>query len=300
MGESLDLDEGDCWSFYIKDIDETIFTEFLHFLYTGELAQKNMEHCTVLKQLGTEFNVPSLITYVENMENELGELNPSIATWLVDRSAELSKKIFFQKSDLADFSITIEGQSFPLHTIFVSSRCEVLKAMLKYANHQEKNLKLEDAKIDTFMIFLEFLYTSHMPEFEDEKLFELLLLADQFQSPRLVSWCEYLFTKVIERKCEQTIEHADFDVIALLNTCSRCNAEQLEAWCLHFISSNYGPMSKRQEFEEGLQQKHREYIEEHQWPPKSYYNDLEVFEQELEAYNKKYGKSTDGEKCSIM
>ena len=75
-------------------------------------------------------------------------------------------------------------------------------------------------------------------------------------------------------RCEKTIEHAEFDVIGLLNVCSRCNADQLRDWCLHFISSNYAPMSKRPEFE-NLTEDHRAYIEEHQWPPKTYYESLD-------------------------
>jgi len=70
-----------------------------------------------------------------------------------------------------------------------------------------------------------------------------------------------------------------------------CNANQLTAFCLHFVSVNYGPMKKRAEWK-NLTGENLDYAEEHQWPPKSYLK-------ELEAYEKLIGGGKD-EKCVIM
>jgi len=51
----------------------------------------------------------------------------------------------------------------------------------------------------------------------------------------------------------------------------------LAAFCLHFVASNYQPMSKRAEFKT-LEGENKDYVEEHQWPPKAYLEELAAYE----------------------
>ena len=44
------------------------------------------------------------------------------------------------------------------------------------------------------------------------------------------------------------------------------NAEQLEKWCLHFISTNYSSFTQLPEFST-LSESDRAYIEKNKWPP---------------------------------
>merc|ERR1719210_1506236 len=176
-----------------------------------------------------------------------------------------------------------------LHRILCSHRCEVLGTMIQYATREQRPLNLE-CDIDTFMVILEFLYTSHLSDNFDksdsQRLLTLLTESNKFRIPRLISYCEYLFTKVVEKSVEESLEKAEFDVIGLLELADRCQAAQLSSWCLHFISSNYGPMSKRPEFKK-LDGENLKYIEEHQWPPKNYYEKLEKYEEEVKQWEKK-------------
>ena len=48
------------------------------------------------------------------------------------------------------------------------------------------------------------------------------------------------------------------------------HALQLEAWLLHFMSSNYGPVKKRGDLE-ALSEAHLAHVVEHQWPPVWYF-----------------------------
>jgi hypothetical protein len=57
------------------------------------------------------------------------------------------------------------------------------------------------------------------------------------------------------------------------------------AFCLHFIASNYQPMSKRPEFST-LADDNLEYIETNQWPPKSYLEELAVYEKAIKETDK--------------
>ena len=68
------------------------------------------------------------------------------------------------------------------------------------------------------------------------------------------------------------------------------NAEQLEKWCLHFISSNYQAFKRRTEFSQ-LTGSTLEHVEEHQWPPVSYLKEVEKYEKRI---------AERGGKCVVM
>eukprot|EP00494_Astrolonche_serrata_P027306 UN27569 len=289
--ESLDK-ETKSWCFHMsEDIDFKVWLEFMHFLYTGSLKTNGTTYTSKLIEISRVFRMPSLEIYCNNIKEGLSDdLNPSISTWLTDRSAEFAKRLLFGKDIGSDYKIIIDKKEIPVHTFILASRCEVFSAMFKtkFADTKKRCFTVTDCDEETFMIFLEFLYTSHPPIVE-KKIIDLFLLADKYRVTRLLSWCEYLLTKVVERKCEKSIEKSEIDVVGLLKMANKCNAKQLESFCLHFISSNYIPMKKRKEFA-SLQGAHLEYIEKHQWPPKSYYKKLEDHNLELQTWEKKYGE----------
>jgi len=67
---------------------------------------------------------------------------------------------------------------------------------------------------------------------------------------------------------------------------------------LHFVSANYIPMQKRKEFET-LKGANKAYVEEHQWPPKSYLEELAKYE----ASQQGEGGAAGGDpkdKCLVM
>ena len=70
------------------------------------------------------------------------------------------------------------------------------------------------------------------------------------------------------------------------------NAEQLVNWCRFFIASNYEPFKARKEFSL-LQGAHKEYVEEHRWPPVSYIK-------EVEEYEKLMAEANASDKCVVM
>lgn len=56
---------------------------------------------------------------------------------------------------------------------------------------------------------------------------------------RLRTLCELHMSKVVEKKTERDIIKADIDVIGLLREAQEVGANQLAAFCLHFVSANY-------------------------------------------------------------
>ena len=184
----------------------------------------------------------------------------------------------------------IESREFLCHEIIPWSRCEIFEAMLdgNFKESNERSVFINDVKSSVFETFLKFLYTSHA-DFDDLLTLELLILSDRFRVERLLTWCEYRMSKIVEKACENQIEKSSMDVIGLLLISQKYNAKQLESFLLHFISTNYVAMKKRKEFKL-LKDDNLKYIEKNRWPPKWYEDKCIQYEKDLNEWNKKYGK----------
>lgn len=187
------------------------------------------------------------------------------------------------------------------HKLLLACRSDVIGAMFngRFAESKQPTIELgQDAGIDvlTFQNILEYIYTDRASVDPSEEgsadPITVLQAANQYALPRLISLCELYASKIVEAATQDGIEKADFDVIGLLHLAQANNANQLAEFCLHFISNNYQPMKKRPEFS-SLEGKNLVYVEEHQWPPKSYLA-------ALEEYETKVGGTEAGKKCIVM
>ena len=62
------------------------------------------------------------------------------------------------------------------------------------------------------MALLEYLYTDHSPIEEGDSI-GIMILANQYVLPRLMSLCELYITKLVDKACAKSIADADIDII---------------------------------------------------------------------------------------
>ena len=62
------------------------------------------------------------------------------------------------------------------------------------------------------MAMLEYLYTDHSPIEETDSI-SVLVLANQYVLPRLMSLCELYITKLVDKACAKSIADADINII---------------------------------------------------------------------------------------
>jgi len=224
------------------------------------------------------------------------DLNPSIGTFLNDKSGALAKEMFLNKPYLTDVKLQLgDGGVVQAHRTLLRCRSRQMATLLEA---QGDVISIPDGPgkvtMPEFLALVEFFYTEHSPISDVDPL-KLLALAHHLGVPRLVTLCELHMSKVIERAVQDGIAKADVDVIGILVHAQAHNAQQLAAFCLHFISTNYGPMQNRPEW--GLLKgENLKYVEQHQWPPKSYHKKLTEYER-LKAQRE--GRKPD-ESCSVM
>ena len=78
-------------------------------------------------------------------------------------------------------------------------------------------IKLPGTSSESFLAFLEYLYTDHSPIEETDSV-GLLVLADEYGQKRLLNLCELYITKEVDKHVAKNIEKSDIDVIGLLLT----------------------------------------------------------------------------------
>ncbi|XP_067686081.1 rho-related protein racA-like [Haliotis asinina] len=279
------------------DITAAIFTHVLEFLYTGtprlpdNVSEQRLED---LIRVAKIFKLPQLVTICRNVLKDEDFLNPSIGTFLNDKTAAKMKELYFNQPESADVVFNIGGLEVYAHKVVLMSRCDVMAAMFGGAFMEafqsgQCKLKIQNTTCECLLALLEYLYTDHAP-IEGGDAVGILVLADEYCQPRLLNLCELYITKEVDRSCTKNIEKAEIDVIGLLLTAQLHNASQLSKWCLHFISSNYIAFSERSEFTL-LKGDNKAHVEENRWPPLAYL-------EEVEEYEKKVAKL--GGTCSVM
>lgn len=116
--------------FTITDtISARIFRNVLDFLYSGSpnISEADLAET---KQAAKLFGVSELEQICKNCEEDMDYLNPSIGTWLNDRSGSVAKQLFFGEDLMSDLTFVVDGHRVPAHCALLSARCQVLDAML--------------------------------------------------------------------------------------------------------------------------------------------------------------------------
>jgi len=272
------------------DVNMDMFQRVLEFLYTGMVTLRNKtDRVQETMETARLFACEEMVTIGQNVLENDPDLNPSLGTYLNDQSGAKAKELFLNKRLWSDVSLCAPDSpaAIPCHKALVCYRSSVARSMILEA---KSSVLVDDTNHVALMALLEYLYTGHC-RLEDSTVISILQLASRWKNQHLVTLCELFTTKMIERRTKDDIIKADVDIVGLLGTAQRCGASQLTAFCLHFLSTNYQLMKQRGEFAQ-LTAANLKHVEEHQWPPVSYF-------QELEAYNKKMGIK-DGGKCSLM
>lgn len=116
-----------------KSISKGVFKEVLAFLYTGSPDISEDEDKNFVKEIqvvAVKFQLAWLSEFCSNLLKGDSFLNPSIGTWLNDKTGQEAKKLFLNKPLLADVKFCVEGTTVYGHKMILKARSEVMAAML--------------------------------------------------------------------------------------------------------------------------------------------------------------------------
>ena len=89
-----------------------------------------------------------------------------------------------------DVCFVVEEERVPAHRFHLSARCEYFRSMFSagYKEGDGSEIHIEGTSITAFKALLKYLYTDDL-EVDDEVLFDLAKLCDQYQVERLHNHC---------------------------------------------------------------------------------------------------------------
>ncbi|XP_075772218.1 rho-related BTB domain-containing protein 2-like [Pelodiscus sinensis] len=138
-------------------------------------------------------------------------------------------------------------------------------------------VSLPGTKCACLRAVLEFLYTGHFTPTPDLDASDLLVLTNRLCLPRLQALTEQHAVDELLRAYVQQVE-IDEQVIIYLEMTQFHNAQQLAAWCLHFICTNYNSICRRFPREmKRMSPENKAHCERHRWPPVWYLKEEDLY-----------------------
>uniref|UniRef100_A0A4W4G5F6 BTB domain-containing protein n=1 Tax=Electrophorus electricus TaxID=8005 RepID=A0A4W4G5F6_ELEEL len=187
----------------------------------------------------------------------------------------------------------VSGSVLPAHRAVLVARCDVMAAMFsgKYAEARSRVVPIHGVSSDTFLAFLEYLYTDTCCPASVLQAMAILVCAEMYQVKRLQHLCEVCVCAYLQSMPSRELASTSISVIRLLRRAKCHNADQLYVWLLHFIANNYLIFSHKPDFLE-LSEEEREQVEHLRWPSRGYLQELSEYQRRRRQVRKS--------RCSIM
>lgn len=260
------------------------FNHVLEFLYTGSPhipSDADESLYTKVISLSHRLRIPRLGQMCENITNGEAYLNPSQISSLLEERRKIVMENFVNKPYFSDVVFHVNTTVLYAHRAVLMVRSEVMSAMLggSFSERDSHEVTIKGASVQSFLALLIFLYTDTLPtDMTVSHYKDLLVVADRFCLPQLISVCEAAITEKMntEIKKKQLDSAKCNDVINLLLTGQAHNAHQLARWCLYVITTNYQEFEACDDFDL-IKGDNRRHVLEHRWPPLAYLKELEEF-----------------------
>ncbi|NWH60881.1 RHBT1 protein, partial [Geococcyx californianus] len=273
------------------------FKTLLQFLYTGQLDE-NEKDLTRLAQIAEILEVFDLRMMVENIMNKEAFMNQEITKAFHVRKANRIKECLC-KGTFSDVTFKLDDGTIDAHKPLLICSCEWMSAMFggSFIESLNSEVFLPNINKTSMQAVLDYLYTKQLSSSQELDTLELIALANRFCLPHLVALAEQHAVQELTKASMSGIA-IDGEVLSYLELAQFHNANQLAAWCLHYICTNYNSVCSK--FRKEIKAKssdNQEYFERHRWPPVWYLKEEDHYqrvkkerEKEDVALNKQHSK----------
>lgn len=243
------------------------FRTLLQFLYTGQLDEKEKD-LMGLAQIAEVLEMFDLRMMVENIMNKEAFMNQEITKAFHVRKANRIKECL-SKGTFSDVTFTLDDGAISAHKPLLLCSCEWMAAMFggSFVESTSSEVYLPNINKMSMQAVLDYLYTKQLSPNLDLDPLELIALANRFCLPHLVALAEQHAVQELTKAAMSGVG-IDGEVLSYLELAQFHNANQLAAWCLHHICTNYNSVCSK--FRKEIKSKsadNREYFERHRWPP---------------------------------
>ncbi|NXK72800.1 RHBT3 protein, partial [Amazona guildingii] len=250
--------------------------DILHFIYSGAFQWERLEE-DIKKKVKDPEKTENVLEKVKCILTTPGKLNTTkdCRSQQMKQLYNTSLRLFFNTSVLADVIFKVQDATVPAHRAVLVARCEVMAAMFN-GNYLEANsilVPVYGVSKDTFLSFLEYLYTDSCCPAGILQAMSLLICAEMYQVMRLQHICELYIITQLQSMPSRELASTSLSIVSLLKKAKFHNSDCLSTWLLHFIATNYLIFSQKPEFQD-LSVEERNFVEMHRWPSNLYLKQL--------------------------
>ncbi|XP_075710959.1 rho-related BTB domain-containing protein 3 isoform X2 [Rhinoderma darwinii] len=259
--------------------------DILYFIYSGAAQLQLLEHH--LKKKLRDAEVAHVSHIVQSILNKPGtglHTSKPLPFWE-------SLGFFFNNTSLADVIFQVQETKIPAHRAVLVARCDVMAAMFS-GSYMEANrvlIPVYGISKDTFLAFLEYIYTDAFCPASILQAMSLLICSEMYQVSRLQHICESYITTQLQSVPSRELASTSLNVVSLLKKAKFHNSESLYIWLLYFVATHYLIYSQKQEFQELSEE--LDFVERHKWPSNSYL--IQLAEYRKYIHSPKY-------RCAVM
>ncbi|KAM6106109.1 LOW QUALITY PROTEIN: rho-related BTB domain-containing protein 3 [Pterocles gutturalis] len=250
--------------------------DILHFIYSGAFQWERLKKIKKkLKDTEKTEHVLEKVKCILKTPGKLNSVKECRSHQMGDRLYSTSLRLFFNTPVLADviFKYKVRYPLVPAHRAVLVARCEVMAAI--NGNYLEANsvlVPVYGVSKDTFLSFLEYLYTDSCCPASILQAMSLLVCAEMYQVMRLQHICELYIITQLQSMPSRELASTSLSIVSLLKKAKFHNSDCLSTWLLHFIATNYLIFTKP-EFQD-LSVEERSFVEMHRWPSNLYLKQL--------------------------
>jgi len=178
---------------------------------------------------------------------------PKIKNINENESLETSMKFLLNNDKFKDISFDVKGTIIKAHKNVIYARCEYFRALLDRWTKEGESITVDESVTpDIFLKFLEFLYAGHTDIQSDEEAIMLLQISSTYTMLSLVKECEQKLLSSVNLE----------NVCAIYQLADHYQTKTLLNYCYEMIVSNHNILSVTLEYDECINKKQRELIEE--------------------------------------
>ncbi|MXQ87888.1 hypothetical protein E5288_WYG015355 [Bos mutus] len=197
-------------------------SDILRFIYSGAFQWEELED-DIRKKLKDSGDVSNVIEKVKCILKTPGKFNclRNCKTYQARKPLwfyNTSLKFFLNKPMLADVVFEIQGTTVPAHRAILVARCEVMAAMFNgnYMEAKSVLIPVYGVSKETFLSFLEYLYTDSCCPAGIFQAMCLLICAEMYQVSRLQHICELFIITQLQSMPSRELASMNLDIVDLL------------------------------------------------------------------------------------
>ncbi|XP_052789766.1 uncharacterized protein LOC128224122 [Mya arenaria] len=174
------------------------------------------------------------MSFVKNDIKEVLDEYVLLKKSVSETTSAVDVSMFGESNGLADVTLVVEGRRIPVTKAVLAFSSPVFLAMFQsdFKEKEKSEIPLPDKKLPAFVMFLRCLYPNIMEKVTAESVYDVIYLANEYQTEHLRIACEQVMVKELFKWEDPTSPGCCLEVYRHLAIAETCQLDELRARCI--------------------------------------------------------------------